>query len=99
MLTIIRLEREEGKCWYPPEFNALSKAKVGKNPDPEQWCLDKVWIYHWHPTEQFHNPSPMAKEHWDELAKIYLRLADYKTIFPKLPSMLKAYYNHWKISQ
>lgn len=44
------------------------------------------------------HPRPTSK-HWRELAKLFKLLSNYKTIFPKLPSMLKAYYTRWKDTQ
>jgi hypothetical protein len=45
-----------------------------------------------------HPQQPTGKT-WDELAALFLAKADYTTIFPKLPSMLRNYYNKWKITQ
>jgi hypothetical protein len=44
------------------------------------------------------HPKPTT-QHWKELAARFLLLTNCKTIFPKLPSMLKSYYNRWKDSQ
>lgn len=44
------------------------------------------------------HPKPTSK-HWKELAKLYKARTNCKTVFPKLPSMLKSYYNHWQDSQ
>jgi len=44
------------------------------------------------------NPSPNM-QHWQELASIFKEKADCKNyIFPKLPSMLRAFFNKWKIT-
>ena len=44
------------------------------------------------------NPKPTT-EGWKKLAKEYLKKADYREIFPKLPSMLATYYTKWKGTQ
>ena len=44
------------------------------------------------------HPRPTAKT-WDELAALFKFKSDYETIFPKLPSMLRNYYNKWKVTQ
>jgi hypothetical protein len=43
-------------------------------------------------------PKPKDKD-WRELAKHFKQLTDCKTIFPKLPTMLKCYYKKWKDNQ
>ena len=44
------------------------------------------------------NPSPNMR-HWQELASIFKEKADCKNyIFPKLPSMLRAFFNNWKVT-
>lgn len=44
------------------------------------------------------NPKPSRKT-WYELAKVFKAKTNYTTIFPKLPSMLKSYYNQWRDNQ
>jgi hypothetical protein len=44
------------------------------------------------------HPRPTAKL-WEELAALFKVKSDYETIFPKLPSMLRNYYNKWKVNQ
>jgi hypothetical protein len=44
------------------------------------------------------HPRPTTKT-WDELAALFKFKSDYETIFPKLPSMLRNYYNKWKVTQ
>jgi hypothetical protein len=58
-----------------------------------------------HPREMYlfneflkEHPKPSAKN-WEDLAKLFLEKSDYLTIFPKLPSMLRNYYNKWKVTQ
>jgi hypothetical protein len=43
-------------------------------------------------------PKPTDKD-WGELAKLFKQKTDYKTIFPKLPTMLKSYYKKWRDNQ
>lgn len=40
-----------------------------------------------------------TKSNFIKLAKLYKEKSDGKTVFPKLPSMVKAYYNRWKMNQ
>ena len=42
-------------------------------------------------------PKPTSKT-WDDLCAKYLEAADYKEVFPKLPSMLRNHYNKWKLT-
>lgn len=42
--------------------------------------------------------KPTARS-WDELASLYKVQADYKTVFPKLPSMLRTHHTKWKVNQ
>jgi hypothetical protein len=44
------------------------------------------------------HPNP-KDSNWKELARLFKSKTDCKTVFPKLPSMVKAYYNQWKESQ
>jgi hypothetical protein len=44
------------------------------------------------------HPKP-TDAHFITLAKLYKQKADGKTIFPKLPSMVKSYFNQWKRNQ
>lgn len=44
------------------------------------------------------HPQPASKN-WDELAQIFKGRVDGKTIFPKLPSMLKQHYDKWSKNQ
>jgi len=43
------------------------------------------------------NPSPNMRS-WQELASIFKEKVDCKNVFPKLPSMLRAYFNNWKMT-
>lgn len=43
-------------------------------------------------------PKPTTKS-WEQLAALYKTKADYKTVFPKLPSMLRTHYTKWKLNQ
>lgn len=44
------------------------------------------------------HPKPPSKT-WMDMAAFFKGKADYKTMFPKLPSMLKAHYTKWKVTQ
>jgi len=44
------------------------------------------------------HPQPATKN-WDELAQIFKNITNGKTVFPKLPSMLKRYYDQWSKNQ
>lgn len=44
------------------------------------------------------HPKP-TDSHFSELAKQYKQASNGTTIFPKLPSMVKAYYNRWRSNQ
>jgi hypothetical protein len=44
------------------------------------------------------HPNPKDKN-WNELAGLFKSKTDCKTVFPKLPSMVKGHCNHWKESQ
>jgi hypothetical protein len=44
------------------------------------------------------HPNP-EDSNWKELARLFKSKTDCKMVFPKLPSMVKAYYNQWKESQ
>ena len=44
------------------------------------------------------NPRPTGRD-WRAWSKRFLDATDCKHVFPKLPSMLKSYYNRWKDSQ
>lgn len=43
-------------------------------------------------------PKPTAKS-WRDLAKMFKLRADYKHVFPKLPTMLKSYHKRWEQNQ
>jgi hypothetical protein len=43
-------------------------------------------------------PNPSWRD-WCALAKIFKEKTDCKTVFPKLPGMLRVYYKRWKASQ
>lgn len=44
------------------------------------------------------HPKPNSKT-WLDMAALFKGKADYKTVFPKLPSMLRAHYTKWKVTQ
>ena len=44
------------------------------------------------------NPNPTGKS-WEDLSNLFLQKSDYKDMFPKLPSMVRNYYNKWKLTQ
>ena len=45
------------------------------------------------------NPSMPNSKSWKTLAAKYKEKADYKMVFPKLPSMQQNYFKNWKASQ
>lgn len=44
------------------------------------------------------HPRPTSRT-WLEMATFFKGKADYRTVFPKLPSMLRAHYGKWKVTQ
>ena len=45
------------------------------------------------------NNRGRTQKNWQQLASLYKAKANYKTVFPKLPSMVKLYYSKWQVSQ
>lgn len=58
----------------------------------EQW-------HHQHSTHEHKGVALTLKDVWHDLAAVFKEKANQTTIFPKLPSMLRAHYTKWKSTQ
>jgi len=89
------IDTGEPMAHFKGDFKFLAKRMKLKCPPLPLSTRQEYSIYNDHLKS---HPQP-AKKNWDELAQIFKNSVNGKTIFPKLPSMLKSYYDKWSKNQ